>query len=518
MGGLGKMFHDATKALGTVAKGVEMAVENPGAAAKGVGMVADYAIKHPGQMGKMLVKSMTEEVTNPVNLAINAALLIGTAGTANLAKTGAKVAADVGTKAVAEAGIKAGAEAGTKAVGEAATKAAAEAGIKATAEAGTKSVAEAGTKVAGRAESFVDAALRPRMLEKATNPLEMSKWGSGALRTKVAEKIAPVGAGPLRQGLGAVAQGLGRAAPTQLPGMGDTAFKVQKAAWAIHRVEQKREGIETAGKVVDAAAHPMQTAMKVGSKTSDPSSGQTQVSQPSTALQPLSQPVNSYSPGRGFNGGGGGQPPTMGGTSSGAYGGMPGSPLTPPSSGGSPQRSMSATDSARSWLGRPRIGSDKPAHFWHGPNREVFRGIEPGYDWRKGFEVRPEQKGAYRLPRGTGGEEAEQPGAYDVKSGQQPMGALNPGAPKMTALGQSTMPQLGPGPRVHFGEPGARPMGPADGGRKASFYAGSGVIDADSSSPDDYKFEPGGQGFLDFPDIAAKPLVQPKRGRAVLGV
>jgi hypothetical protein len=551
--GLTHFLESAGKAVGHVGDAVEFAANHPATVVKGAAKVGEYAIEHPGEVGKIAVNSLKSEVTNPVNLAINAALLVGTLGVGTAAKTAAKVGTETAIKTTA----KVAGETGAKVAGETAAKVAGETAAKVGAETAGKVGAETAGKAASRVGSFLDSALKPGTIEKALNPLEMSKYGMTAQRAKLAGKIAPEGSGLARRAVGALVEGVGREAP-------QGANAIQKAAWRASRIERKVDQVQTADKVVNAAADPLGTAMKV-------SSGHTPVSQPGTEiepykqpgeLQPLAQPVNSsYSPGRGFtmpaSGGGGSTPPPTTPLGGSAYGGMGGSannpsssaPSTTASSPASPtQRSMSATDRARAWASSPRVMQDKGGlRAWQGPHREMFGGIDPGYDWRKGYENRPKKpfkpgvKGR-KVPGGSTEEDVKQgtPGAYDTKSGQQPEGALNPGAPKMTTMGElgtGNQRQLGAGPPIHFGAPGpfkmAQPMAIGQGGRKASFYAASGeyspqmpkntspggnIIDADSMSPDDYKFEPGGQGYLDFPDMPRGPLSQPKRGRQVLGV
>jgi len=573
--GLGQAFKDASKAVSNVTRAASWALENPDKVVKGAAKVGEYALEHPGEVGKIAAKSLTEEFTNPVNLAINAALLIGTAGTATAAKAGAKVAAETAVKTTAkvagETAAKTGAKVATETAAKTAAKTGAEVGTKTAAKVGAETAAETGGKTLGRLESFAQKlAKEPGKIERALNPLETSKWGMNAQRAKLAEKIAPEGAGIGRQIASAMVQGVGRNAPTQAAGVSDSVFRVQRGIHAVGRINRKLDTAQTAAKGVEVAAHPGKAALEYAEKNPDAvnkasgGSSDTQVSQ--QQLQPLSQPVNNtYTPGRGFQvtatpvaGGTGGQPPrqppTMGGTSSGAYGGGPNQGMpTSSNAGGSsagPSASLpyragrqlgraqgavqnSATAQAAqqsglsNWMAKPARVRGPGQHMWQGPNREFISGISPGYDWREGYMYRePHATGKYQR-RGSGsGEEAEQPGAYEVKSGQQPMGALNPGAPKMTELGRADWKALGPGPRVHFGTEqasGARPMGAPKalgmGGRKASFYEGSSVIDANSSSDDDYKFQPGGQGYLDFPDLArampgpSQPS-QPKRKAA----
>lgn len=570
--GLGHFLDSAGKALGNVAKGAEFVANHPGDVAKGVGKVGEYALEHPGQVASIAGHAAVKTLTDPKQLAITGALIGATVLTGGAAAPA--LAAEVGGEIAGEVG----AEVGGEVIGSVATKTAAAAGSKAAAEA----AAEAGGEVAGKTAAEVGGkTLGQRLL----HPIESNV--TGPLRDYAAQKVlsgaGEEGASVFRQGLAAGIQGVGHSAPTELEGMGEGALRAQNLAFKANRVNNRVNAFQSGAKGVEAVAHPVETAMKHASSSSGEAlrsdavrspSGQTPVSQPGTemqpyqqpgAMQPLSQPANnSYTPGRGFTppptppG-----PPTAGGSASdddwdrvlkpqsqqlatlqhqvatnnqrlfggpsvaSAYSGMAGSSNATTSSGVATaasragRRPMSATDHARAFLRAPRIQNTGGLRFWQGPHREMIGGVGPDYDWRKGYENRPQTQprwGRFGQPA-----EAEQPAAYDVPSGQQPMGALNPGAPKMTALGTGDQRELGPGPRVHFGEPGARPMGPATdmGGRKASFYAGAqkNILDADSMSPDDYKFEPGGQGYLDFPDMPRQPLSQPsKRPKAILGV
>jgi hypothetical protein len=483
------------------------------------------------------------------------------------------VGGEIATEAGAEVGTKVAAEVGTKAAGEVAEKAAADVAEKTAASTGA---------AAGRGASFAEGAsgsgersLGQKILEQGRhNPIKQMVTSG---RTKAAQAFLDAGeATPLRQGIAGAIQGSSGTMPEQLEGMSDAAYKVQKGAWAARQANNRFQQVRTAGQVVEDVAHPVKALERHAAS----GSGQSQVSQPAQqpgteiepykqpgAMQPvarpgaLSQPVNnSYSPGRGFaqpqaggggsfaggGGGFGGLPPTTpaGASAASSYPGMPTSPNTAAAS--APSTTSSPTQSAAYRAGRgfgqsptamkfgkaltaPRVIKTGGQHFWQGSNREAFSGINPGYDWRKGYTFRPaEANGKIRLRQMGAPEEAKQPGAYDVKSGQQPEGALNPGAPKMTTVGElgtGVRGELGAGPDVHFGAPGpfkmAAPMAVGQGTRQQSFYAGSGeynpqkgntgIIDADSHSPDDYKFEPGSnQGYLDFPDMPRSPLTQPK--------
>lgn len=514
------------RAVSNVAKGAEYVAEHPDKVINTAGKVINYAAQHPGEVGKIAAKELVHSFTDPKELAINAALLVGTAGTGILAKeaaeVGAKTAVEVGTKVVAETAAKTAAETGTKVAAETVGKAATEVGEKA--------IAETATKAAGEASGRT---LEQKLLETGThNPIQQRVT---AFREGMAQKFLNAGAGDtpsaLRQAGAALIQGSSGTAPKQLEGMSDTAHAVQKLAWRGQQINKQAGRLHGASEGLQAAANPVGYAMSKAGSGGRGNGGDT----PST-------PTSAYGP-----------DPSR--SSSFAYGSTTPQGDTTVSSVTAPQ-APAAAPSMRSRMSEfnqtgklttqggwgIQVGAKGPKgmHFWQGPQREALGGIGMDYDWRNMGPLRPTQQGTKFLIGGKKGVGGAEGGAESITGGSvtagvpakpiKPMASMSAkaglameppsegesqyaydakGGQGRFTFPELSQPQTSAGPRIlqPAGTGGDRG---AQQGRGDAFVSGSvyGVA-ADTTLGGTAAWNNTGQGSFVFPQLDKPPSQQP---------
>jgi len=204
-------------------------------------------------------------------------------------------------------------------------------------------------------------------------------------------------------------------------------------------------------------------------------------------------------------------------------------------------------------------------HFWEGPRSQWAGGIGSNYDWRQVDPLRKInapgtlQAGRYKEAVKARGVKPANEGATDESStmstaapapgrgleSEQGANEFSPEVPKNGAFAMSTgqAPAGTAFPVTRLGEGGrsrhtlgnvrtlTQPIGAIGPGTKRT---GNAVIDADSSSPEDYKFDTTGQGYFDFgnmgsgtSDVGQQPNTSPmysqgsrtsRRSTGMLGV
>ena len=394
------------------------------------------------------------------------------------------------------------------------------------------------------------------------NPLENSRFGAAAMRERGAQRMLQAGGeapSTARQVGAALLQGTGRGAggPAQLAGMGDKVYAAQKMAARAGAVGKRAHQLESFNRGVEVAADPMAAAEErayaeadkrgIGQDAGYTDRGQTaeslygdtsQTSAPSSSssvggFQQGSQlAIGSGSqlggqvgggarviPGsHGFTGGGAPPPGTPPSTMAGA---TPGSGPTP---GSSPKAKRMAGWSQPGTVQNPAAmkgGSNfnRGQHFWEGPRSQWAGGVGSNFDWRPVDPLRKisapttTQAGRYKdavqargaQPAGSdesSGDLNEQgaPANFSPEVPKSGMYALSAGqAPAGTALPVTRMGEGGRG-RHHTATTMSQPLGAIGPGTDRT---GNAVIDADSSSPDDYKFDQAGQGYFDFANMGS---------------
>jgi hypothetical protein len=514
------LFGDFKKAAGTitgavenVAKGAEYVATHPDKVVDTAGKVINYGIQHPGEVGKIAAKELVHSFTDPKELAINAALLVGTMGTGFLAKEGGELAA----KTAIEVGGKTLAKVGAETAGETAGKVATETAGKAAGEVATKAAAETGRKAA------FDTALesgRWNPIQKATTALRES----GAQRI-----LAGGGDNPslLRQGVASLVQGSSGTMPTQLEGMSDTAYSLQKTAWRAKQIEKRGGQLQGLEHGVQAAADPMGYAMSKAGGGKGGGGG-----------MDATHPISAY----------GGDP---GRSQSFAYGSTTAQGDTSISSVSAPQQatqpSMRGRISEFNRTGKiqttggfgvqVRTAGPNAQHFWQGPQREALGGIGMDYDWRNQGPLRPIQRGnrysftpQAKTPSGGGAEQIEG-GSVGAKvpaivpapqSSMYAKAGLAMEVPKEPSYGYDTktgqgrfefpelsQPKTTSGPRIMQAAGSGADRG-GQSGRNASFASGSvyGVA-ADTTIGNTAAWNNTGQGSFIFPQLDQPKSQQP---------
>lgn len=561
--GLGDFLSGVKDAAVNVGKGAAWAVrpDHWDDIAEGVGKAGEFAMEHPGQVwdtGFEVGRAVLKDQLDPVNLAINAGLLAATVATGGAAAPAFIAKLGMGAKSI-EAGI-AGAKAvetGVEAVkavetGVGAVKAvesgvrgakAVETGVEA-ARAGSTAL-EAGEAVGKTAQTgsrlarVVDKGLglEPGKFGKGVsnvlNPIENSRFGAAAMRERAAGRILEAGGeapGFARQATAALVQGGGRGAgaPTQLAGMSDKVYAAQKMAARgaavqkrIHQAGQFSEGVKIAAdpmKAVEGRVNEeidkraVDTGYVDRGQTSDSLYGDTS----STAV-----PASSSSTGGGGAGGSGGRPP-----------GAPPGAAPPPGSSGSWQSGSSSTTSSgvASGTAQPaQPAMKKPTnrgisygsrgqHLWEGPRSQWLGGVQANYDWRPVDPLRAisspstAQAGRYARYKGQMREYNAQQSAPESGSDLNEQGApqnFSPEVPKsgMYAMSTGQQPEGSAFPSMLDSGPTVRSTSRT--GARSHGKTSTGVIDAVSSSPNDYGVDNSSQGYFTFPEIGAQPNTGP---------
>jgi hypothetical protein len=522
------LFGDFKKAAGTVtgavenvAKGAEYVATHPDKVVDTAGKVINYGIHHPGEVANIAKKELIHSFTDPKELAINAALLVGTMGTGFLAKEGAELAVKTGVEVAGKTAAKVAGETAAEVASETAGKVATETAGKAAGEVATKAAAETSRK------AVFDTALesgRWNPIQKATTALRES----GAQRI-----LAGGGENPslLRQGVASLVQGSSGTMPTQLEGMSDAAYSLQKTAWRAKQIEKRAGQLQGLEHGVQAAADPMGYAMKAGGGGKGGGGG-----------MDATHPVSAY----------GGDP---GRSQSFAYGSTTPQGDTTISSVTAPQQaaqgpSLRSRISEFNQTGRIQTKSGfgmqvrttgaNGLHFWQGPQREALGGIGKDYDWRNQGPLRPIQQPKYRFsftPQGkvgTGGAEQIEGGSVEAKvpaivpapkSSMYAKAGLAMEVPKSDEApqfdyggkggqGRFTFPELSQpktssGPRIMQAAGTGADRGGAQ-GRNDSFVSGSvyGVA-ADTTIGNTAAWNNTGQGSFVFPQLDQPKSQQP---------
>lgn len=414
--------------------------------------------------------------------------------------------------------------------------------------------------------------------QKAVNPLETSeKFGMAAYRERAAGRILQAGGevpSLARQGVAAVVQGGGKGLGMveQLPGMSDKIYEAQKWAQRGQAVGKRLHQADQLSKGVNIAADPMsavedRAAEHINANTY--ASGYTDRGQTTESLYGNSSQVagpgdnSQLALGRGSqvagamygSGGNGGVPPTGGRPTAAGAAPPPGSRSssftqgTQAAAASSQQvtENLYGMDEATS---QAASSSHRGMHFWEGPRSQWAGGIRANHDWRPVEGLRPIRTapGTTRTTyNGTTENTADDAPSDQYMSNLNEQGApanFSPEVPKSGMYAQSTgQGPVGTGfPTTRFGESSTRsrlrnvttltqPIGAIGPGANRT---GNAVIDADSSSPDDYGFDNSGQGYFDFgnmgsgtADVGSQPNTSPmyaqgsrtsRRSAGMLGV
>lgn len=480
----------------------QTAIQHPGM----IKDAASYALNHKSELASAAGHYAVDQLTNPDKLAETAILAAATMGVGALGARGAAAAGEIGTVAKASRLSRFGEGAGIldKALG--------------TGEAST--------------------------VKKILHPV--NTYVTQPIKDKAAQKILDVGgeAGALRQGAAVMVQG-GGVKPKALSGLSDEALGAQKTMRRVKAASGRSTQFKTGTSVTNAlhdpkgfaldhqdelvdfaqghkqealdyaSSHPeqvneamqeVQQATSGGGNKPPPSrpvqTGGTPAEEPQpqslstsqfmqpqqTFQQPLQQPSNSqasssYATGRGFQANQG-----MGQVS------QPGQPV---GRGKALLRSMASYKSQK--------------RFYEGPNREVFRGVDPNYDWRS-IEMRDNKVSAKwhspdRVDPGIGRPVGAEPDPSNMREpigetgpkpelsasvaepymsvGEQPTGALNPAVPRMIQPAKAV---------------GSERKIAAQQNRSEFFQSGS-VFDRNAALPP-----------------LSQPMARPQRQREILGV
>ena len=391
LSGIGDAISSVAHLPGDVAEGVGAVGKLGTDVVKGGVKAGEFVVEHPGKalaIGAKVGETMLKKQLDPKNLAITAGLLAatvvtgGAAAPALAAEVGAEgaevgVTAAEGVEAASE-GIKAGTEAvqATKAVdtGTTAVKGAESAtqAVEGASETAADTAAQGSRLSRGLSRlNEVTSKADPLLEGKPNQALHPFEQGISALRDRVAQAVLDVGRGAseeapsaLRQGIAAVAQGVGRQAPVQLEGMSDEAYQAQQMIWrgtrVAARVHQGEMGVQGAEDVADPERLVKQHVTKeldkkgVGKSSGyDPGHGQTAVSPYDTTAGQTSQ-------------GYGGQ--TMGDDEQ-----------TDEETPEDEQTTANPTAPKKPGGG----GKTRGQHFWEGSHSQWAGGIKSDYDWRK---------------------------------------------------------------------------------------------------------------------------------------
>lgn len=393
--------------------------------------------------------------------------------------------------------------------------------------------------------------------------------------------------------------GHGAGAVTQLPGMGDKVYEAQRWAQRAGAVGKRLDQAGTVSEGVNIAADPTGFAREkayeeadrqgIGRDSGYVDRGQTAESLYANTSQ-TAGPSSSSSVG-GFSSpsqlaiGSGSQvrtgqarsPFSQGAAASGGGGAPPSSTASTAMPGQSPKPKRMAGWSQPGTVERPGAMKGgfggRGQHFWEGPRSQWAGGVSSNYDWRPVDPLRKIsapgtiQSGRYKESVKERGAKPATEGASDAASSTMSTatptapgtavdrytGDLNeqgapanfsPEVPKsgMYAMSQGQAPAGTAFPVARMGEGGrtrhhtattlSQPIGAIGPGTSRT---GNAVIDADSSSPDDFKFDAAGQGYFDFGNMgsgstdvgkqpnAGSPMYQSgsrtsRRGAGTLGV
>ena len=209
-----------------------------------------------------------------------------------------------------------------------------------------------------------------------------------------------------------------------------------------------------------------------------------------------------------------------------------GSAAPPPSSSSQVSTTSTSSQTQERIGGKGKVkgskgfGGDTGQHFWEGPRSQWAGGISSNYDWRsidplrKAGPITGKRMGPsimqQRAARGKGGgEEPTAPGTgVERYTGDlNEMGAPSAFSPEMdkgggfamstgqNPIGSEFPKLLDAAPKSYTAtnvRTAAQPIGAIGPGKM-----GTGVIDVDSSSPEDYKFDQAGQGYFDFANMGS---------------
>jgi hypothetical protein len=548
--------------------------------AEGAGKAVEFVAENPGktwdtafEVGRAVVKDQLD----PVNLAINAGLLAATVATGGAAAPAFIAKLGMGAKSL-EAGVAAakgidtavdvakGVSTGVKAVeaGSQALKAADTArDVAGAVKTGAKALdvaedAAGAARTGSKVMRGVDKALglEPgKFGTKASNilnPLENSRFGMAAARERGAQRMLEAGGeapGLARQVGAAMLQGGGRGAggPAQLAGMSDKVYGAQKMLARGEAIGRRAHQAGQFNEGVKVAADPMAAVEDQATKA-----------------------INERTHAAGYSDRGATAESLYGDTSQTA---TPGASSSTSSPGSRDQVTENLYDQPEA-TSQAASTAHRGMHFWEGPRSQWAGGIKSTHNWRTVDPLRPisspttASAGEYRdyvKQRNAPGQPAEA-AAGAGESGQvagtvptapgtavdRYMGDLNAqGAPKnfspevpksgMYAMSAGQAPAGTAFPTARMGEArGARhhtattlsqPIGAIGPGATRT---GNAVIDADSSSPDDFGFDRSGQGFFDFgnmgsgtKDVGMQPNTSPmysqgsrtsRRSTGMLGV
>ena len=506
-------------------------------------------------------RAVAKDQLDPVNLAINAGLLAATVATGGAAAPAFVAKLGMGAKSL-EAGVSAakgidtavdvakGVKTGLKAADVASDTLKAADTVKDVAK-GVETVSDT-AKTGSKLMRAVDKGLGldpGRFGTKASNvlnPLENSRFGAAAMRQRGAQRMLEAGGespGLVRQVGAAMLQGGGRGAggPAQLAGMSDKVYAAQKMAARAGAVGKRLDQAGMINEGVEVAADPMKAAEDaayaeadrrgIGKDAGYTDRGQTAeslyggTSSEQVAIGPGSR-SSAFSTGSQV-----GQPPSTSSTAAPASTSAVGTPGTVGAPGTKRMAGWSKPGTVQSPAAMKGGYSTRGQHFWEGPRSQWAGGVGSNYDWRpvdplrkisapsttqagrykdavKGREMAPATEGATDTASTMGTATPTAPGtAVDRYTDQGAPVNFAPEVPKsgMYAMSQGQAPAGTGFPTARMGEGGrtrhhtattlSQPVGAIGPGASRT---GNAVIDADSSSPDDFKFDQSGQGYFDF--------------------
>ena len=452
--GLADFVEGVEKSIGrsvvNTGKAVGWAATHPDKVVSGIG----YLAEHPGMWGGVAKKMLVDQVTDPVSLITNVAMIAGSGGAALglEALKGAKVAGEVGEAAKVGKGVAEAGEA-TKAVAETSKAVEATKGVAETASAAGRTKAFSGgvtsaEETGGLMGKFDRLAEGPSRLKMAgRESLGMSEYGlKGGIKARLAEKIIPNAEGvgsfkeagtlapDLEQAGGAARQALYNAVSPSTGTKPLVGGKYAENMWRLGKageIANKPSQFSNVTKAAEIGADPEKyVARKAWDATTDPKHwwnqpmGHTQsalqqpgMQQPAGDTMQMTQRDQSeagYSPGRGFVG------------------------------------TLKAANNSMNFGGNRSFGSGVP---WTQQHSEIG-GVSMGTDWRNlNRSLSYGTTNLFSMPQGKQKNTPQQPAAdsAQVKGGrmsQEDIGAANEGIGKAWGFPKSNTGFKMPGAEV----------------------------------------------------------------------